>query len=45
MTVFWLMVAAPIVVLSVLSCYGLWIFGGYLCDKYDQWRTDNWKGW
>ena len=23
----------------------LWIFGGWLADRYDAWRTDNWKGW
>jgi hypothetical protein len=38
---------AAVVVLGGLIVVGvpLWLLCGWLADKYDAWRTDNWKGW
>lgn len=38
---------AAVIVIGGLIVVGslVWLLCGWLADKYDAWRTDNWKGW
>lgn len=36
---------AGLIVAGFAVLVAFWLFMGWLMDKYDAWRTDNWRGW
>jgi hypothetical protein len=36
---------ATAIAASIILGMLLWLLLAWLADKYDAWRTDNWKGW